>query len=287
MMARLLRLAGYALASALGLMLIAVAAVWLISSVKLNATVEARQEHLTRPTPAQLSDIERDGRTLGCFSCHGEGLRGNKMFDQPNVGTIWAPNLTRVAAHATDKQLARAIRQGIGVDGRSLFVMPSEVFQHLSDQEVAALIAMIRELPQGGATTPSNVYGPLGRLGVVMGKFKTAPQLVAEYAVQEPIPAGTQLEGGRQLAITKCSGCHGADLAGKEVEPGEISPDLDVVGAYERAPFKRLLRSGVPAGGQKLRMMGPTARSDLSHMTDAEIESVYAYLQARAQRLSR
>jgi hypothetical protein len=41
------------------------------------------------------------------------------------------------------------IRQGIGVDGRSLFIMPSEVFQHLSDQEVAALIAMIRRFPAG------------------------------------------------------------------------------------------------------------------------------------------
>jgi hypothetical protein len=31
-------------------------------------------------------------------------------------------------------------------------------------------------------------------------------------------------------------------------------------------------------------MMGPTARSDLSHLTDAEIEAVYDYLRARAQR---
>jgi cytochrome c553 len=286
-MARLFRWAGYALGSIVGLIIIAAAALWLISSVKLNARVEAKPEHLAQPTPAQLADAERQGRTLGCFSCHGEGLSGRKMFDEPNVGTIWAPNLTRVAAHASDEQLARAIRQGIGVDGRSLFIMPSETFQHLSDQEVAALIAMIRKLPPSGTDSPHNSYGLLGRLGVVMGKFKNAPQLVAGYAIQEPIPAGVQFEAGRQLAITKCSACHAADLTGKEVEPGTISPDLTIAGAYDLPAFTKLLREGVPAGGQQLRMMGPTARSDLSHLSDAEIGALHGYLQARAQKLSR
>jgi mono/diheme cytochrome c family protein len=242
---------------------------------------------LVQPTPTQQADIEREARSLGCFSCHGEGLRGNKMFDQPLIGTVWAPNLTLVAAHASDQQLARAIRQGIGVNGRSLFVMPSEAFQHLSDQEVAGLIAMIRSMPRTGTMTPSNSYGPLGRLGVVMGKFKTAPQLVSEYATREPIPVGAQFETGRQIAITRCSACHAADLTGKEVKPGETSPDLTIAGAYDLQAFQKLIRDGVPAGGQKIPMMGPTARSDLSHMTDPEIEAVLAYLQARAQRVSR
>ena len=286
-MARALRWAGYAFAAIFGLILIAVAAIWLLSSSKLNAKAEGRPERLVQPTPAQQTDVEREARSLGCFSCHGEGLRGNKMFDEPIIGTVWAPNLTLVAAHASDQQLARAIRQGIGVDGRSLFVMPSEAFQHLSDQEVAGLVAMIRGLPRTGAATPGNSYGLLGRLGVVMGKFKTAPQLVSEYAVQEPIPVGAQFEGGRQLAITRCSACHAADLTGKEVKPGETSPDLTIAGAYDLPAFRRLIREGVPAGGQKIPMMGPTARSDLRHMTDPEIEAVFAYLQERAQRVSR
>lgn len=285
-MARLLRWAGYALASISGLFVVAAIGVWLISSAKLNASAEARPEHLAVPTPSQVGDIEREARTLGCFSCHGEGLRGNKMFDEPMVGTIWAPNLTLVAAHASDEQLARAIRQGIGVDGRALFVMPSEVFQHLSDPEVAALIGMIRKLPRGGTMTPPNSYGPLGRVGVVLGKFKTAPQLVADYAVQEPIPIGSD-DAGRQLVITRCSACHAADLSGKEVKPGEVSPDLTVVGAYDLPAFKKLLRSGDAAGGQKIPIMGSIARSDLSHMTDTEIEAIYEYLQARARRISR
>ena len=286
-MARLFRWAGYAFASVLGLILIVAAAIWLISSARLSAKADTRPEHIVRPTPAQISDIARQARTLGCFSCDGDGLRGKKMFDQPEIATVWAPNLTLLAAHASDEQLARAIRQGIGVDGRSLFIMPSESFQYLSDQEVGALVAMVRELPRGGTETPRNAYGPIGRVGLIMGKFKTAPQLVTEYAVQEPIAVGPQFEGGRRLAITRCSACHAADLTGKEVKPGEISPDLVLVGAYDLPAFKKLMRSGVRPGGQKLPMMGPIARSDLSHLTDPEIVALFDYLQARAQHVSR
>jgi len=286
-MAKLLRWAVYGLGGLIVLLLVAAAAVWLISSQKLNARASAHPEHLTQPTPVQLADAERLGRVLGCFSCHGAGLRGNKMFDEPNVGTIWAPNLTLVAADASDEQLARAIRQGIGTDGRSLFIMPSEIFQHLSDQEVAALIAMVRAQPRGGSETPGNSYGPIGRLGVVMGKFKTAPALVADYSTTEPGRVGQQFEPGRRLAVLYCSSCHNADLSGKEVKPGESSPDLTIAGAYDVPAFKTLLRTGKPASGKNLPLMGPTARSDLSHMTDEEIEQLHAYLVARAQALAR
>ena len=71
------------------------------------------------------------------------------------------------------------------------------------------------------------------------------------------------------------------------VTPSETSPDLTIARAYDLAAFRKLIRNGVPAGGQKIPMMGPTARSDLSHMTDPEIEAIYGYLQARAQRMSR
>ena len=286
-MARAVRWAGYAVGSLIIFILVAAAVVWLIASAKLNASIQPRPEHLAAPTPAQLADAERDARTLGCFSCHGEGLRGNKMFDQPNVGTIWAPNLTQVAAHATDQQLAAAIRQGVSHQGHPLMIMPAEVFQHLGDQEVAALIALIRKLPRGGSDTPANVYGPLGRLGVVMGKFNTAPTLVAKYALQEPRPVGAQFEEGRKLAITKCSGCHGPALEGQEVEPGVTSPDLTIAGAYDLPAFTKLLRTGVPASGRKLKMMSGTAQTDLSHLNDSEIAELHSYLVARAEADSR
>jgi len=286
-MARLLRWAGYFIAAVGVLVLVAIAAVWIISSQKLHATVSPHPETIATPTPPQLADAMRQARILGCFNCHGEGLAGHKMFDEPNVGTIWAPNLTQVAAKATDQQLARAIRQGVGTDGRSLFIMPSESFQNLSDQELGAIIALIRSLPRQGTETPQNAYGPLGRIGVATGKFKSAPALVSEYSTREPIRMGADLEPGRHHAILYCAACHNADLSGKEVGPGDVSPDLSIVGAYDPEAFKKLIRTGVPASGKTLPMMGPEAKSDLSHMNDAEIEELYAYLHARAEKVSR
>jgi len=286
-MARISRWAGYGLGALVVIALVAFAAVWLTSSAKLHASLKAKPEHLAQPRPEQLADAERVARTLGCFSCHGEGLRGNKIFDEKNIATVWAPNLTRVAAHASDQQLAAAIRQGISDEGEPLVIMPSEAFQRLTDQQVAGLIAMIRKLPAGGTDTPANSYGAIGRLGLVMGRFNTSPQLVAKFAATEPVNLGPQVEAGRQLAMTRCSSCHGPALGGLEAKPGEMAPDLMIAGAYDLPAFTRLLRTGVPAGGQKLNMMGPTARSDLRHLTDAEIGQLHAYLQARAQRLSR
>ncbi|MFL6786768.1 MAG: hypothetical protein ACJ8E0_10915 [Sphingomicrobium sp.] len=60
-----------------------------------------------------------------------------------------------------------------------------------------------------------------------------------------------------------------------------------MIGAYDLPQFKTLLRTGRPAGGQKLKLMASIARPDLSHMTDAEIERLHAYLIAPAQRLSK
>ena len=282
-MRKLLRWLGYGVGAVSALLLLAAASVWLLSAQKLNASVPAKPERLAAPTPAQLADAERQARTLGCYSCHGEGMRGNKMFDEPKVGTIWASNVTRVAERATDEQLARAIRQGIGADGRPLFVMQSEVFQHLTDGETAALIGLIRALPKSGADTPPNRYGPVGRIGLALGKFRTAPEVVAEYATREPRRVGKEHDAGHRLAVTKCSGCHGADLGGREIKPDEPAPDLDIAGAYDLPAFKRLLREGVPAGGRKLKLMATIARSDLSHLTDAEIGQLHAYLVKRAE----
>ena len=140
-MRKLLRWLGYGLAAILVLALIAAGWVWFASSRELSRSYAAVPERLARPSAAQLADAPRQARVLGCLSCHGAGLRGNRMFAEPGVATVWAPNLTRLAARASDQQLAQAIRQGIGFDGRPLWIMPSGLFSRLSDSEVAALIA--------------------------------------------------------------------------------------------------------------------------------------------------
>ena len=146
-MAGALRWSGYFFGFLVVLVIVAVAWVWIGSSMAMGRTHEGVPEKLVQPTAAQLADGPRQLKILGCVSCHGEGLRGDLLFSEPNVADVYAPNLTLIAAKASDQQLAHAIRQGIGADGRPLFAMPSAQYARLSDAEVAALIAAIRALP--------------------------------------------------------------------------------------------------------------------------------------------
>lgn len=284
-MAKVLRWAGYAVASVLILLLVAAAAVWLLSSNKLNARVAPRPESLARPTAAQLADGPRQLTVTGCKGCHGDNLQGEVFLDEPGLATIYAPNLTLVAAKANDQQLAQAIRQGIGHDGRSLAVMPSQGYQFMTDGELAALIAAIRAVPRGGTDHPLPRVGPMGRLGLVLGKLHTAPELVRNYRENQTADLGPQFAAGRHIVAVNCAECHGPQLHGKELEPGVVSPDLQIAGAYDLDQFRKMLRTGVAPGNKDIGLMGRVAKRDFSHMTDEEIEQVHAYLVERARRM--
>jgi mono/diheme cytochrome c family protein len=283
-MAKLLRWTGYVLGVLILLMALTAAYVWIASTRKLGSTIEAKPEKLVVPTAAELADGPRQLKILGCVSCHGEGLRGRMMFEEPKVAQVYAPNLTLVAAQATDQQLAQAIRQGIGHDGHPLMVMPSAQYSRLTDGEVAALISAIRVQPKGGRQTPPIKLGPLGRIGLATGKFQTQPEKVSAYAQSLPADLGPRIARGRHLAVTACSECHGAALNGGEPQPDLKAPGLSMVGAYDLPAFARLLRTGVPSSGKKLTLMEEVAKADFSHLTDKEIAVLHAYLVERAQR---
>jgi len=283
-MAKLLRGTGYVLAVLILLTAVAAAYLWIASSSKLSGSVKAHSERLATPTAAQLADGPRQLRVLGCLSCHGDMLHGELFMDEPGLAKIYAPNLTRVAAKASDQQLAQAIRQGVGHDGRSLLVMPSEGYQFMTDSEVAALISAIRTMPRGGPETPAPSIALKGRLGLVLGKFHTAPDLIETYRKSQIADVGPRFAAGRHIVAVNCAECHGPELKGQEVEAGSVAPDLTIAGAYDLEQFRKLLRTGEPAGGKKLGMMGSVARSDFSHLNDEEIAAIHAYLVERARR---
>jgi mono/diheme cytochrome c family protein len=283
-MAKLLRWTGYVLGLLLLLAVLAAAYVWIASSMKLSARAEPRPERLATPTPAQLADGPRQLRVLGCVGCHGEGLAGDLFFNEPGLAKLYAPSLTLVAAESTDQQLAQAIRQGVGYDGRPLLVMPSEDYQHLTDAEVAALIAAIRALPRGGREWPGPSVGPVGRFGLALGKFHAAPVLVERYRRSQLSDFGAEFERGRHIVQVNCAGCHGPSLKGREIESGAVSPDLLIVGAYDLDQFKTMLRTGVAPGDKDIGMMAEVARSSFKYLTDDEIAAIHAYLVERARR---
>lgn len=286
-MKRVFRWAGYGAGILIVLALLFAAWVWFASWRITSRVHEARPERLAPPTAAQLADAPRQARILGCISCHGEGLRGRMMFEGQPFATVWAPNLAELAARASDQQLAAGIRQGIGHDGRALFVMPSPMYSRLSDQETAALIAYLRAVPSGGERVSAIRWGPIGRFVLAKGGLPSALDRVEAFRVSQPFDTGAGEAAGRRLAATACSECHGADLSGGQPTPDTSAPDLAIAGAYDLAQFRTLLRTGRPPNGRDLGLMAEVARDDFSRLTDSEIAALHAYLRARAERVAR
>ena len=249
-----------------------------------------RMMHRAYPAPAIKVAIPADdasiqeGRRLailrGCYGgCHGREAEGSVMFDKPMIARIVAPNLTAAVRKFSDTELVAAIRYGVKPDGRSMVAMPSEAFVALTDQDVGRILAFLKSLPavpgaEHGVTQP----GPLGRLGIVTGKFKPIAQQVAE-SLPPPEAAGDEAKFGRYLARTTCGGCHAPNLRGAS-NPSFTSPDLRVVAAYSPETFTQLMRAGVAAGGRNVGVMSEWSRAHLSRLTDNEIAALYSYLRA-------
>jgi mono/diheme cytochrome c family protein len=213
------------------------------------------------------------------------------MSEDPILARLCSANLTTgeggVAGDYTDAELVRAIRQGIGADGKSLWLMPSQEFNHWSDADVGAVVAYLRQIPQVDNRQPENSGGPLGRILFLAGMLPLLPaELLDQEAVREPAPpVGISSEYGAYLGKS-CTGCHGEDLAGGPIPgapPGStIAANLTPAGNladWDQDEFIATIRTGATPDGRRLDpewMPWPT----LGRMTDDELLAIWLYLQS-------
>lgn len=279
-MKRVLRWIGIALASVAGLAVIAYAVLYVLSENALHRTYPVPAVSLSIPSDAEsIREGQRLATVRGCLpGCHGKSGEGAVMFDQPMIARIVAPNLTAAAKKFSAEQLAGIIRNGVRPDGRSMLVMPSQTYASLTDQDLARIIAFLKTLQEVPGPGPSIAPGPIGRLGLAIGKFKMAARHIAEDVAPAPA-AGERAKQGRYLARTICSECHGSALQG-DANPSFTSPSLRVVTAYSPEAFTRLLRTGIAVGERTVGEMTTQSKNNLSHLTDAEIAALHTYLQS-------
>jgi mono/diheme cytochrome c family protein len=280
MMKRLLRWIGIFFGSLVALAIIAYAVVYVLSERILRHTYEVAAVAISIPTdPASITEGQRLSTIFGCFGgCHGKQAEGMVMFEEPMIGRVVAPNLTAAVRKYSDAELVAIIRNGVRPGGRSMMVMPAEGFVLLTDEDLGRIIAFLKSLPAVEGPGPSLSLGPLGRIGIATGQFKTVAQLIAE-TVPPPAATSEQAAYGRYLARTACAQCHGTSLRGAST-PDFTSPSLQLAAAYSPESFTQLLRTGIALGGRNLGTMSPWARQHLSHLTDAEIAALYSYLHA-------
>jgi cytochrome c553 len=253
-----------------------------------KAVMQFEPVTLARPQAAATGAPrgERLARVLGCTGCHGDDLTGYEWFEDPRIAVLYTSNLTRAVPLYSGIALERALRSGVRHDGSALWGMPSELFRHLSEADMTALIAWLRTLRPAGIAHPRMVLGPIGRRQVAQGEIKSTPQYVREDGDRWPARLDGRHEWARYMTRATCAECHGIDLAGPaEPEPGPgAPPDLAIVGAYSRDQFRHLLRTGVPPSGRDLRLMSQVSRGRFAHLTEREVDAIYDYLVARASR---
>lgn len=230
-----------------------------------------------KDAPARLAHGKRIATILGCNGCHERNMQG-RLFGKKNK--IYAVNLTRELPKYNDSTLEKLLRTGVPIDGRDLWIMPSENFQHLSASDMTALIAFLRTVPPAGEPTPPAELGPEAQAEIAAGTRKSTKDWVAEAKARMPVDLGPSYAVGRYIASVTCAECHGFELEGN----GKTTPDLVIAGAYSADEFRTLLRTGKPTGGRKLKLMERAATRRFSHLTDREIAALHAYLKARAER---
>ena len=279
-MKRLLRWIGMGLGGLVGLAVIAYAIAYVLSERALNKTYVIPKASIAIPTdPESIAEGRRLATIRGCVkACHGKEAEGVVMVDEPMIGRVVAPNLTAAVRKYSDAELVNIIRNGVRPDGRSMVIMPSEVFIGLNDEDLGRILAFLKSLPEAPGPGPSVSLGPIGRIGVATGKFHVVAELIA---LTVPPPDGSNVEAvrGRYLARTICAGCHGTSLRG-DSNPNFTSPSLRIVASYPLEAFTELLRTGVALGGRKVGEMTSWTKDNRLQLTDAEISALYSYLHA-------
>jgi cytochrome c553 len=215
-MRRLLGGIAIVLGSLVGLGIIAYAVVYVVSERMVRRTYAYQVPSASVLIPTDTASI-REGQRLstihGCLGCHGKQAEGEVMLDEPLLARIVAPSLTAAVRNCSDPELVAIIRLGVRPSGRIVSVMPSQVFNVLTDEDLGRIIAFLRSLPAAAGLSPSISLGPLARIGIASGKLKSVPQLIAE-SVPPPEVAGEEARFGRYLARTTCAQCHGSALRG-------------------------------------------------------------------------
>ncbi|MBX2923960.1 MAG: c-type cytochrome [Chitinophagaceae bacterium] len=252
-------------------------------------------------TPERLSRGEYlVNGILHCLTCHSplnwnaagappvagkEGSGGDILFEDSTTKII-APNITpdkeTGAGMWTDDMLVRAIREGIGHDGRALSTkMPYYNFRYLSDEDLAAVIVYLRSLPA--------VYNKVAATKLSADEkswLEKSYSPVTEKVIAPDLSDSIQ-RGSYLVRIGDCMGCHSysgeyspglfaggynINISGHQAFSANITTDASGIN-YGLQAFFFVIRTGK---GNTLSPVMPW--NSFKNLNDADLRAIYAYL---------
>jgi mono/diheme cytochrome c family protein len=221
-----------------------------------------------------------------------EGAGQDMAFIAGLPGRVMAPNLTpdpeTGAGNWSDDALARAIREGIGHDGRTLFpMMPYQHFHDLQDEDLASIVVYLRSLPAVRNPLPTTeIIFPVKYLIRSVPEPITSP--VPPHDLSDPVKRGAYL-----VYVAGCADCHtpqdqGQPIDGTEFGGGQIfegpwgrvatanlTPDASGIPYYDEALFVQTIRTGY-VKARELKQIMPW--HEYRNMTDDDLKAIFAYL---------
>lgn len=278
----------------LAIIIIAIAAIFLMSNSRLNKPYSAPKEEIKIPT--DKASIERGKHLVEavgkCQDCHFNDLGGAVVIDDPMIGKIYAPNLTGLAEEDEEEKAEEAeewvaaIRHGIH-HGKSVVLMPAQAYYYFNDSDLSSIIAYLFTLSKVDRKEQDNSIGPMGRLLIVKGDLPLPASLI-DHDAKRPadVKEGVTKEYGKYLVNTGgCPDCHQKNLGGGKIgfaPPGTPSaPNLTPGGELKEwslEDFTKMLREGKTESDRTLNTFMPWKYT--KNLTDDEIEAMFLYLKS-------
>ncbi|MHC1479631.1 c-type cytochrome [Frateuria aurantia] len=258
---------------------------------------------------ASTANLVEHGHQLAiaadCQACHTDSLHGGKPFAggysiHSPLGIIYATNITpsRTAGIGdySEKDFARALRQGIRRDGAHLYpAMPYTSYTQLSDADVHALYAYFMQ-----GVTPVDVQAHVTHLPFpfsIRASMAVWNALYLHDVRFKPDPSqSAAVNRGAYLAgaLEHCDACHTPrgvmmaeqnrhPLAGGAVGPWfapNISSDpVSGIGGWSDAQLFSYLKTGrAPGVAQAAGGMAEAIEHSLQYLPDGDIHDLIAYL---------
>ena len=260
---------------------------------KMNRTVDVKISPVAYRTDA--ASIER-GRYLylsrGCTECHGVNGAGKDVVNDGKGMHVHAPNITpgpgNVVANYSADDWVRTLRHGVKPDGKPAIVMPSEDYARLTNDDLASLVAYIRQMPPVEGRSAVLELPPLVKTLYATGVMHDAAEVIDHtLPPSTPVPETVNPQHGAYVA-NSCIGCHGAQLSGGKIPgappewpaaanltPGEGS----VMAHYPTAEaFAEMFKTGKRPDGTVVSQVMPFL--SLKEMNDTDVRAMYLHLKS-------
>lgn len=240
---------------------------------------------------------------MACGTCHSRPGEENAAIPGDLAGgirfrirgrVVYASNITPDRGTGigswSDKDIVRALRQGLRPDGARLGGMPFALYRNISDRDAMAVAAYLRSLKPVKNDVPNTSLPPPKRM-----RFSFPSRSVPD------VPRGNIVRYGAYLAgpLGRCIECHtpsddegrpdyarmlgagGVTFTGPwgQAISGNLTPDRDTgLGEFTDAQIKQMIIEGQRPN--KSRVGRPMAHTYYRKMTNEDLNAIIAYLRS-------